>query len=954
MSIGRRHLGRNRRTRTQGIHRRRPFTLHVETLEDRRVMNADDPLAGGLGGNQPADTVQAPAAATTAADNGLGTFASRDELRQWLIEQADLQYGDLFGKQQPRWGGWFWGDVVLNADLAVPRITSFAATSTGTTNVQVAGVDEADLVETDGEFLYIISGQDLVIVRAGEGDELEIMSRVRLNQKITGMYLDGDRLALVSTAGDDYAYGGGIIRPMILRLSDIAALDDGTGGRYRPQKPTTTVTLLDVSDRTAPTLVKRTEFDGRLIASRTVDGQLRLVISHAFSLPSPNMHPIEGSSDAEIARQPFTPVPIDTNLVTTGLWLGDYAYPISTNYEYESRDEYIERVIDAMLNDLPRVRDISLEGEVLSAAMLVTPEGIHRPDRGEFQSLTTVATIDMHGSGRAVDTASVMTQEPPTVYATEDSLYLLSTTWGWNFRGTDSFEGHKTNIWKFDFDAETHDVDLAARGRVDGTILNQFAVDEHDGRLRVVTTNHLSGNDQRLQVLEQASGNLNVVGTVGGLGAGEALYSVRFVGNVAFAVTFRQIDPLYVIDLSEPTAPEVVGELKVPGYSDYLQMLDDGRILAIGRAADEQTGLFEELQVSIFDVSDLSNPLLAERYSFGGGRTTTTQVTGDRWTRGDGDHHAVSYFAGAGLVAVPVFTADESWWNDGVEPLFEPGEGGLQVFRIDASGDLVPVALIEHEDLIHRSVVVGDRLFALSDGKITAHSLADPTVQIGELELDATESELTPLQRGTAPEAAAELAPALDWQPIDELLADPAAAAMGPAARVWSIDEYAEAALIGPAALSEADWAATALPAAAEEAPSAALIEDSAPMALMAAMSVEPAALVMETATVAAADEVVVPATSGNDGDGALGWLALSEVNGRSTRASRSWLSGGERAVAESAASPARTVQLAASVTQQADVDVLSIDAAFGDDAASAIAAWDEAFGQPGIGPLLA
>src|SRR5690606_27236384 len=119
----------------------------------------------------------------------------------------------------------------------------------------------------------------------------------------------------------------------------------------------------------------------------------------------------------------------------------------------------------------------------------------------------------------------------------------------------------------------------------------------------------------------------------------------------AYVVTYRKVDPLYVVDLSDPTEPVITGELKIPGYSDYLQPIDENHMLAIGRGANESTGLFQELQLSVFDVTDPNDPQLAHRHSFGGGRSTATIATGDEWTRGDGDHHAVSYFADAGILA---------------------------------------------------------------------------------------------------------------------------------------------------------------------------------------------------------------------------------------------------------------------------------------------------------------
>ena len=176
--------------------------------------------------------------------------------------------------------------------------------------------------------------------------------------------------------------------------------------------------------------------------------------------------------------------------------------------------------------------------------------------------------------------------------------------------------------------------------------MNQFAADEHDGYLRVVSQGQPWSNvGQSVVVLQQVGKNLNVVGSVSGIATDESLYSVRFVGDRAYFVTFRQIDPLFVVDLSVPTDPRLTGELHIPGFSDYLQPIDETHLLAIGRDG--------ALQVSIFDVSDISNPQLTQRYSFEGGSTTVTPATGASFTRGDGDHHAVSYFADEQILRCP-------------------------------------------------------------------------------------------------------------------------------------------------------------------------------------------------------------------------------------------------------------------------------------------------------------
>jgi hypothetical protein len=219
------------------------------------------------------------------------------------------------------------------------------------------------------------------------------------------------------------------------------------------------------------------------------------------------------------------------------------------------------------------------------------------------------------------------------------------------------------------------------------------------------------------------------------------------MGDRAFVVTFRMVDPLFAIDLTNPTDPQIMGELKIPGFSEYLQPIDENHLIGIGRGSSEQFGTLEELQVTLFDVTDLDDPRLLHRYSFGGDLTTATIVTGDRWTQGDGDHHALSYFADEQLLALPIYTAEHNFWH-GIDntPLFDAGEGGLQLFRVDPTTGLTAVALIEHDSPILRSLRFDDKLVAISAGTITVHSFADPARVLEVIDLGVgADSELTTL-----------------------------------------------------------------------------------------------------------------------------------------------------------------------------------------------------------------
>jgi uncharacterized secreted protein with C-terminal beta-propeller domain len=735
---------RRRRKRRSTAALRRPVRLHAEKLEDRYLMSVNR-AAGAVeqgisASNLPSATAARQVVAATgrtdtdsisaalAAETTWERFGSKKELRAWLIQAAAAEWSHLFGQPTYYYNHFYMfedsiriADVQLMGSMGLNDLdASFSAT-----NLQVEGVDEADLVETDGSFLYIVSGQDLVVVSVGDGDDFKVMSRIHFDERPIGMYLAGDRLAIVSSSPGDY--WSPVVRPIaMIDTIDIGfpiGMFQSTGSSQSAERsgPMTTVTVLDVADRAAPTFVQKTELDGQLISSRTVDGELRLVVNNDLRLPPPIAKLVEGPT------QELTYPPLDmSGIARTSLFMtADMWWPnsYSSNYVYETQEEYVDRVYDEILDTFEaRFRSLAADGSVISDSPLYKATDLYRPDGLRPRNITTVATFDLNSNHAGpVDRASVMTGEGAQVYATTDSVYVFSQKVPAANEGGDAFWNAppKTSVWKFGMDGDSHSVELSAKGEFDGTLLNQFAADEHNGYLRVVS---------------QAQPWTNI---------GQSLV-VRFVGDRAFFVTFRQVDPLFVVDLSDPTDPRLAGELHIPGFSEYLQPIDETHLLAIGRDVDLSSGRFldvGDLQVSIFDVSDLSNPQLTQRSSFGGGSSTVTPATGGSFTRGDGDHHAVSYFADEQILALPVNTLPQYDWRWGAQQtasLFEPGQGGLQVFKVDVDSGFTPIGLVEHDTLIQRSLRIGDRLFAISSGTVSVHNLLDPNVELGEVDIAAS------------------------------------------------------------------------------------------------------------------------------------------------------------------------------------------------------------------------
>jgi uncharacterized secreted protein with C-terminal beta-propeller domain len=208
--------------------------------------------------------------------------------------------------------------------------------------------------------------------------------------------------------------------------------------------------------------------------------------------------------------------------------------------------------------------------------------------------------------------------------------------------------------------------------------------------------------------------DLEVVGAITDLGLTERIYSVRFEGDHGYVVTFRQTDPFYTLDLSDPFDPRVAGELKLPGYSSYLQEIGPGLVIGLGRDADEN-GRVNGLKLSVFDTSDLANPREV---------SSTALTTGSmfEWSAAEGDHHAISWFPAQGILAVPVTTYDSNW----------NGSYFVKVLRISSNG-IESVGEVAHDSSIQRTLRINDLLFSMSENSILVNRLDNPSEQVGHL-----------------------------------------------------------------------------------------------------------------------------------------------------------------------------------------------------------------------------
>ena len=621
---------------------------------------------------------------------GTGAYYTEQNLRDYLLELAKAQYGSIFGQTVPVYGnGNPWLDYYLKAESAVsaPGVTS-------DTNTQVNGVDEADFVETDGQYLYVAHNGQLSIV----GTDLTVASQSSLSGNVVGEFLAGDRLTVITQTG--YGWYGPMVRMAY--------------GPWWPANPQTTVTVYDVADRTAPVIVTQTMFDGGFQDARAVDGVVYVVLQRGLDLPAPR----------------YTDTPVDSGIVgpldgavSTDLMPARWAWdPTLTAYRtYETWDEYVARVGDQIVDlSLPHAYSVDAEGNTVDLGMVAGAQDIVRPHTGDAQSVLTLVSVDAAnaspGTAFADSVGAVVSAGGNTIYMTHDALYVGTT----EYRYSETGSSNDTRIDRFAIAGPQ--VAWQATGVVSGTLINQFAMDERDGYLHVATHTSESQwagdtwstrDDNGVYVLDTAGDTLDLTGSLTGLAPGEQLYAVRFVGDTAYLVTFLQTDPLFAIDLSDPAAPGLQGELVIPGFSNYLQPVGDGLLLGIGQ--ERETGTWNtHVHATLFDVSDGTNPVQITRQFL-------TEDTQWSWSDAQFDHHALLYSAEDGLLVVPV-----SGSGYDAESGVYRSEQLLKVMRVSASGIEV-LGDIHTDQSVFRTVRVGDVLYAVSDTSLTAYSLTDLT-----------------------------------------------------------------------------------------------------------------------------------------------------------------------------------------------------------------------------------
>ena len=575
------------------------------------------------------------------------------------------------------------------------------------TNVQVEGVDEADIVKTDGRRIIGIGSG-----RSGDS-EIWIADITRSTPRLQGrlalqdgyyqeLYLVGDRVFAIgtSTVGIDPPGGGGVFGDEA--GSEASSQSDSTSNQTdsesaveaesaisadivssvapRSYDNAVVITEVDISDPDNPEVARHLRVEGRYISSRAANGYARVVIS---SPPEKLgfVQPTYGSESSEASAERFNRLLVQES--TLEQWL--------PNYNLHAAN-----------------------GESVSRGQLLDCDKVYAPNVFSGFNQVSVLSFATGESLRLRDAVSTMASGE-TVYASHSNLYVSRVEY--DYEADDRWGAPKTVVHKFSLDS-SGSADYEASGTATGLPINQYAFHEYQGRLFVATT---SGNWENTEsfvtVLEDdGSGALTQVGQVGNLGRNEDIYAVRYIADKAYVVTFRQTDPLYVIDLSDPTDPTTEGELKITGYSAYLHPVGENLLLGVGREATT-TGRVTGAKVSLFDVSDPADP-----------RTLDTLVLEGGSSEVEWDARAFLWWAPEELAVVPI----SDWDNDFT------GAIALIVDTDSADPKITMRTRISHDidqesdedswgydwdKQITRSMIINDDLWTLSRSYLQANDL---------------------------------------------------------------------------------------------------------------------------------------------------------------------------------------------------------------------------------------
>lgn len=675
-------------------------------------------LLGAVGcGNATVDSRNAGLQRTQTCDDVLQAFQSD------ALAKVDLEVTSFV--DQEYFGGVTFGGGVLEGDVGMPVPASSPddgraedPSGVSDTNRQVAGVDEADIVKVgdDGHKLYVIRNNGFYEFDSWPASQTSKVADIAIEGYVIEMFVHDDRAVVFSNVYglegvDDTDSCGGGVEPLPGR-ADIAY-------PYYCGRSYVKVTSIDL---TGDELVSTRElyFEGWYLSSRRHTDLVRAVVQSHIEQP---------------ASVPY-------------LW--DHlntlpSYPETRAERATAANTWAKQakaaIVKTGLSDWLPVQAERVGGEVTE--LTTQCDGFYAPAPGLTNyGMTQIIGFDSQDDEGPLHVAAIL-GSASQVYANADAMVLAQPEWAWSARGGES---NRTAVHRFSILSGSPMTLYGGSGFVPGYVEDQFSIDERDGVLRLATTRTTwTGGgggftdewvppvtDNLVTTMALEGGELIQLGQTPAMAEGERIFSARFLGDIGYIVTFRQVDPLFAIDLSDPTQPTVLGELKIPGFSDYMHPLGDDHLLTIGRDVDEVTQQDNGTALQIFDVSDPTEPALSFK-----------TLVGQGYSEANHNHKAFNFYADKSVLAFPFVNYQSSISST------------LELWRVDAQTGFDRLGAVDHSDLItedcpdwtypdgepfeadafyrdcgylpqiSRGVFIDEYIYSISHGGVLVHNLDD-------------------------------------------------------------------------------------------------------------------------------------------------------------------------------------------------------------------------------------
>jgi inhibitor of cysteine peptidase len=591
----------------------------------------------------------------------------KNELKYFISYNELKNYIETNTKEANYWFGMLGGGVAVMTGVSPSSQKIENTPNYSTTNVQVEGVDESDVVKNDGNYIYFIrqnqfnGGGEVIILKAYPVEDAKTLSRINWTQNKlpTSIFVNKDKLIV------------------FLSIWDNVGTAQSKGYQYFSQ-PKMAIEVYDIQNREKPKLANNITLEGFYLNSRMI---------------------------------------------------GNYVYVVTSFPTYVNGDI--------------KLPTIFLNGRKET----IQPNEISYPDTPDTTySFTTILSFNTQNDQEEPISKTILTGAASNIYASSENIYLTLTKYDFQEYRQINSNFEQTLIYRVHID--NGEIKLEAEGSVPGHVLDQFSMDEYNDSFRIVTTvgqNWMASagalQSNSIYILDNS---LKVVGKIENIASGEKIYSARFMVEKAYMVTFKKVDPFFIIDVKDPSNPKILGWLKIPGYSNYLHPIDNNHILGIGKEAVDAEGgdfaWYQGIKLSLFNVTDVSEPVEASKYIIGERGTDSPVLS---------DHKALLFDSSKNLMVMPILVCEiDRNQYPGEVPVNAYGQPvwqGVYVFNVTTDKGIVFRGNITHYDegfnnqyngfgSIERALYIGDYLYTISNGMIKINNIIS-LAQIAEIKL---------------------------------------------------------------------------------------------------------------------------------------------------------------------------------------------------------------------------